>query len=114
MPLALAAVSDSSVPDDVVAELKSKHGEVYLLEHLGEAVVVMRPTRPLVKRFRSQMADQNKRADALEYLVTDCIVWPDRKAVQAMLDRLPGLVETFGDAVLDLTGVDKNIEKKVL
>jgi hypothetical protein len=46
--------------------------------------------------------------------VTDCIVWPDRKAVQAMFDRLPGLVETFGDAVLDLTGVDKGIEKKVL
>lgn len=97
-----------------IEELKAKYGELHVLEHQGNEVIVTAPNRPTWKRFRSQILDDRKHDIALEELVRACVVYPDRATFDALLDKKPGLVETFGKAVTELAGSGGNPEKKAL
>ena len=97
-------------------DLKSKHGELFQLraERTGDVVIVKKAPEPLWKRFRTQMMDPAKKPFAPEQLLRDCIVFPDRETVDAMLARMPGLVDTFTGELAEINGAGQSVEKKAL
>lgn len=105
-----------ALDDSTLNELKAKHGELFELraEKTGETVVVKRAPAPLWKRFRAQMTDPGKRPFAPEQLLRDSIVHPAPEAVDAMLARMPGLVETFTGELMEINGAGLSVEKKAL
>lgn len=99
----------------LVEELKTKHGELHELSApSGETVIVATPSKATWKRFQSQIHDERRRADAIEGLVRACIVHPANGDVELMLDRRPGLVETFGKVIVELGGAGQEVQKKAL
>lgn len=97
-----------------IQKLKAEHGALHQLDHAGEAVIVKSPNRATWKRFRSQAQDEAKRLIAMEELVRACVVHPERGELEAMLDRKPGLVESFGKVLAELAGAGTDVEKKAL
>ncbi len=101
---------DTSIIDD----LKAKNSEVFQLSHGDAEVLVKGPTRPAWKRFRALAADEKRRSDALEQLLRDCLLYPSLEGLDAMLEKKPGLAETFGSRLVDIAGLSDEVEKKVL
>jgi hypothetical protein len=96
----------------VEAEMKEKHPGSVALTAGGETVVVVAPSRPIWKRFRTVVAsDDKRRPEGLEQLLRDCLVYPDQKALTAILDRKPGLSETFAAEVCELAGAGLEVDK---
>ena len=107
-------MSAAPLTDEQIQALKSKHGSTLtLLSAANNHVVVRPPSRGEWKRYRTQMHDDAQRPDAAEHLLRACIVHPDSAQVEALLNRLPGLAESFGAAVLELAGRVET-EKKAL
>lgn len=100
--------------ENEIEVLKTQHGQLHLLELDDEAVVAKAPTRALWKRFRAQTQDETKRLIAAENLVRDCVVWPAKNELEAMWERKPGLIESFGSELLELAGLSNKVEKKAL
>jgi hypothetical protein len=94
-----------------LAEIREKHPRAVLLSAGGEDVVATPPTRHQWRRFKGCITDEKKRADAFEVLLRDCVVFPDAAGLEAILDRMPALAETFGDAVAELAGAGLEVEK---
>jgi len=100
--------------NDELDKLKAEHGSLTQLSHEDESVIVKTPNRATWKRFRAQIMDESKRVIAFEELVRACVVHPERPALESMLDRKPGLIETFGKALSELAGAGEKAEKKAL
>lgn len=95
--------------------LREKHGELHELPlGEGEAVLVRRPRRADYKKFRGKADREATRADALEILARDCIVWPDVAAFEAMLERRPALADVVGGKLLELAGLSEDPDTKKL
>lgn len=103
-----------TLSEDVIEKLKAEHGELTQLTHGPDEVIVRTPNRAQWKRFRAQIGNEKRRDDALELLLRDCVVHPEKADFDAMLDRRPGLAETFGAQVVELAGAVKEPEKKAL
>ncbi len=108
--------------EKILATLKEKHKRVVMLvapapdvsgetDLGGETIAVVPPSRAQWRRFRVVGQDEVKRVDALEMLLRDCLVYPEAAAFEALLEARPGLVETFGEQVLELAGAGVRIEK---
>ena len=103
--------------DEQLEQLRNKFPDKKL--HLltapsGEEIVVRRPDRPVWKRFQAQAQDDRRRQEALENLVTGCLVYPENGGWDAMVDERPGLVQSFGNAIVELAGAAQAVEKKAL
>ena len=97
---------DRRPTEQEIEQLKAEHGdELHLLTAGRFAVVVTPPPRHKYKRFKSAVLDPKKRDAALETLFLDCVVWPERASIDQLLERYPGMAETFGDKLLELAGV---------
>jgi hypothetical protein len=92
-------------------EVREKYPKVVALTAGGESVMVVPPGRSQWRRFKKAITDEAKRADAFEILLRDCVVFPDPQGLEAILDRMPALAETFGDAVAELAGAGLEVEK---
>lgn len=96
---------EAKTPDaKVIEELKAEHGEIYLLQTAGVAVVVKPPSKPAMKRFTANAAKEEKRYEALESLLRDAVVWPDQRELSLLIDRKPGVVAPFGEKLAELAG----------
>ncbi len=100
--------------DDVIERLKAEHGEVYLVEAGDVGVIVRPPTRAEYRRFRALAMDEKKRADAVERLARDCVLWPDADGLDELLERRPALTEVVGGELLKLAGFAEEVEIKKL
>ncbi len=101
------------MPVDVEA-LKAKYGPLSQLEAAGETFIVRSPTRDVWKRFRAQVMDEGKRTVAMDNLVRGCVVSPEMTEFEAVVDRLPGIVETLGKTLVEMAGAGGEAEKKAL
>ncbi len=102
-------------PDErTIERLKAEHGEVYLLEAAGVAVVARPPSRAEYRRFRARALDEKNRADALEALTRACVVWPEQAEFDTLLEQKPALAEVFGAKLLELAGAVEEAEIKKL
>ncbi len=67
------------------------------------AVAVV-PNRAEWNRMRREIADEDKRATAIEQMVRSAIKFPAPADFDALLDRLPGLSSAFGGSLSKLAG----------
>ena len=98
----------------VIEELKAKHGEIYRLEHLGHEVVVRLPSSPEWLRFKEMQADEGRRSKAPAQLVRDTCVFPDAQSLEVMLNKYPGLADTFAGEVAEVAGLSKKAQREKL
>lgn len=102
------------IPQDVIEELRAKHGAIFSLKAGGYEVVVKAAGRAQYRKFKQMTADPLKRPDSIEGLFRDCVVYPEPKAVEEMLALKPALAEVFGGEVLELAGAAEEVEKNAL
>lgn len=81
--------------DQELADLEAKYPRaIHVVSPEKEWELVVRPpTRPEVKRYRTQLRDPRYAADAVEILITAAVIYPDPPAFQALLDKYPLLCE---------------------
>ena len=95
--------------DEQIAKLKQAHPDAELShikdDNTGAEVVVKTPNDGEWRRFRSMSSDDAQRANALRTLVIACVVHPAPAEFMAMLERKPGLAETFGNKLVEIAGV---------
>jgi hypothetical protein len=106
------------IKPEVLSELASKGIELHLLSAPGSPdnyqVVVRRPNRGEYKRFRAMQSDEKQKPAAVEALLFDVLVYPERPELNRMLDERPALADVFGAKVLELAGLTGEAEGKKL
>lgn len=105
------------VSKEAIAELKSKHGDVYVLTAAGHEIVVRKPKRAEIKRWQDMSAsgkegDRRKGIAATEQLVRDVLVHPAMDEYEMIVDDMPLLPMTFGGEVLQIAGAVGDAEAK--
>lgn len=102
-----------SIPEEKLLELEERYPEGHLITGPeGHQIFVNRPGRKEWKRFVQAVEVPGKRMDALEQLVQDCRVFPEKAALDAMLDSRPALGGIFGQRCLTLAGLVGEAEVK--
>lgn len=119
------AITDRKVieaREKLLEQIREKHPRAILLsvepapgtepgEMGGDVIGVTPPTRAQWRKFKVVGMDQAKRPDVMEMLLRDCLVYPEPTAFEALVERRPGLIETFGEEVLELGGAGLVVEK---
>lgn len=82
-------------------ELREKHGEVFKAEFhdVGDAKVAvyyLRPKKPQYDRFTSDIMDKNRMSTGVRQLARDVIVHPKGEALDALVERIPGVLIKIG------------------
>lgn len=98
----------------LIDKLRAEHGEVYLLQAAGVEVAVKPPSRAAMKRFFNTASREDRRYEALEALLLDCVVHPSPTELAAILERKPGLVAPFGEKLVSLAGATEEAEFRSL
>ena len=98
----------------VIDELKAKHGELTQVDVGEQEFIVRGPTKAEYAAFRAMIFDESKRAYATEDLVRACIVYPERKAFEALLAHRPALPEVLSEHVLTLAKGAETVKAKKL
>lgn len=104
------------IAEDIITAVKTKHPgmELRMLSTEEAAIIARCPSRGDYKRFRDMFLDPAKRSGALETLVYACTLHPPSEAVGAMLEKRPGLAETFGEKLASWAGLGQEaVEKKL-
>jgi hypothetical protein len=100
--------------DKLIAELKSKHGDVYAIAAAGEEIFVRLPTVDEIDRFAATGGDKKRGLAPMRQLVADCLVHPSRDAYDEMVRKRAALPITFGGELMKLAGMVEEIEAKKL
>lgn len=105
---------DMSIPDDQAAELRAKYGENKLVaaSAYGHTVVMRKPSQTQWTWLRQISFDEKKKPFAAEELFKQCVVWPSREKVNAMLDEYPALGDNFGNVLVDYLGMNEKARVK--
>lgn len=104
------------ISQETIDAIKAEHPghKLRQLSACGVTTIVRSPTEPEWERFQRDSLEPARRSKAMERLVRDCCVYPDKKGVDEFLARLPGLSITFGDQIAELGGITRDVEKKDL
>lgn len=111
--------ANEAIPEETLNRLRAAHPASVELSILtapsGESVVVRNITRGEWHRYRTKVsADERKRFDLSEQLLFSCIVHPEKMEVESILDRRPGLTETWFNGLMEVAGLSQHFEKKAL
>jgi hypothetical protein len=104
------------VTDEIVAELKTKHGTRLFAhrsrdEEIGD-VVFRSAKRPEFEKFQVAVGDNTNLA--LRGLVEQCVVWPTGEALQTVLNNFPALIPTVAKKIQDKSGLELEVEAEKL
>lgn len=95
---------ENSSVDTLADKLREQHGDVWTIEvnDVGDAktkVYYTRPKKAQYDRFTSFVMDKSRMSDGVKQLARDVIVHPKGDALEALIERLPGiLIKVGGDA----------------
>src|SRR5882724_5234136 len=86
---------------------KARDGRIEHVVGKGDAweIVLGAPSRPIYKKFRAMSHNASLVADAQEDFCRATVMYPDRIAFDALLDRFPGIPEACGNAIQSLCGM---------
>lgn len=104
-----------ALTQEQIDDLEQKHGRIAVVRSQFRGkdgqpewlVVLRKPNRGEYKMFRAQTANPAQKADAQETFIRQTCVFPDRLALDAMLEDFPGLADSEGvtEACKALTGL---------
>lgn len=107
--------NEAAETNKIEAELKAKYGEVYRLETDLEdetgnithvRVYTKRPHRIHLSRFAKEVAKDTFKA--LNTLIFDTAVWPEKDELTRLFEDRPGLVISLGSELQKLVGVNQD------
>ena len=90
---------------ELLAELEGKHGEVEVFESNFGAAAFRPAKKGEWDRFISEMNQDGLKPHALKNLVFSCCVYPERPEFEQMVAAHPGLVQGFGNQLVELCGM---------
>lgn len=108
-----------TVPTATAQDLKHRHGEDLVVMTTKMGPLVFRcPTKAVYKKFIRDVSDPKRnRADAMEGIVQDCFVWPEKdkgqpdyQALQAAIERQPGIIGRAADQLLEIAGTEDSLD----
>jgi hypothetical protein len=103
------------VAEATVSELKSKYGDIHLIE-VGELEFLARA--PSVHEYnRLALAVQEggqKQLYSYRELAMSCTVYPEREKVAALLDTDPSLSQLLAKPIVELSGINREVRVKKL
>lgn len=101
--------------------IKTKHPnnrlcQIIVQDAAGEDVYVIAlvPDRAIWKKFQSDALDEKRKLHALDNLLKTCVKHPDQKSLDAVINDLPGVINTIGNKLLEHAGVSVEAESKLL
>lgn len=100
--------------EEIIAELKQKHGNhLSAVEVGGQVLVFRRPTRhEWDMHVDIVSADRKETSKSSRVLTNNCCVWPDKAAYEAALNEEPAaLTNSMMQAISDLVGGDAKPRK---
>jgi hypothetical protein len=98
-----------------IEALKAKFPGVELIQMSStSATVVARVTKAEVDLFRDLYAQAGTKGRAMERFVRACIVHPGPDELLGIITKKPGLIEKWGDELMDAAGADEEVEAKKL
>lgn len=111
-PSAAFLKKTAELSSELLDALKAEHEEVVVVTLKPGSAVFKKASRPQYRKF---MADREKSPiHAQENLAKDCCLHPGKEVLDTWFDRYPASSVHCAQAVLELSGFDENIEKKVL
>ena len=97
-----------------VAEIKARHGDVYVLTFEDARVVVRPPSIADYDMLKAEIEKEkgSKPVTAIEKLFRKCVLYPELGSpeLEAMLARRPGLSATFGRRCAELAGLGESCD----
>jgi len=103
----------AEVSKDKRAELEAEHGEIYVHEATG--TVYRCPNRTEMRFFINATARSGGRggdfALAVEGLVLNCVIYPDRDTANQIFERKPGVPMVVVDQLQKLAGLEPDDPK---
>lgn len=100
-------MSENTITASTISDLEAKHGKVLHVRREGYEAVFRRPDRMEWRKFMSEIADDDTKPLAAEQLALATCVLPDREGFNRMLDEMPALAQSFGNAVTVFAGLGK-------
>ena len=99
--------------DNTILELKDKYARhrLFLAETPEGDFVLRSPTKAELKKFIDDQ--ENSKSAAMQSLVENCTVYPDRAALNKLLESDPGFLLQFSKKIQDLTVVEDLQGKKL-
>src|SRR6476619_2626620 len=89
-----------AIEETKLADLKQKHGNVWTLKRGEFDIAFRKPTQMEYREYSMAIAtDRSNLFDASQRIAQSCIVYPDTKAAEALLNDYPGLVLDLGGVV---------------
>lgn len=99
---------------EAIEALKAVHGDLRKVNTKRGTFIVRGATTGEWRRFRSESAQDRTKANATETLVRACVVHPDAAGFSAAVDKAPGLIETLGEHVVQLSGAETDAQGEAL
>lgn len=103
---------------EIIDQLKSKHGEVrkFSIDKSkgGQEFLSRGPSEPEFDRALDKINDGGRRrSEGIREVGRACLVFPDEAIIEAILLSKPGLTLTAGDVALEIAGVVNAYAEKV-
>lgn len=111
--------TESELTPELIAELKSKHGQVLLsvVAPNGREIVLKKPSRAVWVEFVDRVnRDDNKdsRYGINERLVYTCLAYPSAKDAATLFAEYPAWVQALSGEVSKLAGAQEALQTKKL
>lgn len=112
----MADATESVLTDELVQELKHKHGDRLVGLEFPAPMIFKAPPRRIWAEFQDSISkDKGTRELAYRKMVLACRVYPDtEQAVTRVFDDYPALPTKIGDQLGELVGIGDEIEIKKL
>lgn len=102
-----------AIDDKKLEELKQKHGSVWLLKRGEFDIAFRKPTSMEYRKYSMDVStDKSQFYDANEAICKACIVYPEGKAAETLLEEWPGLIPDVGQEVLAVAQLSAKAEGK--
>jgi hypothetical protein len=93
------------ITPEAIAELEAKHGEVEVYESDFGSAAFRAANSKEWQRFLDEMNNDALKSRALKNLVFACCVAPERAEFDRFIERRPGLVQGFGNQLVEFCGM---------
>ena len=102
------------VTDEQFAKIKAENSgvDLTLLRHEFGDVVVRPASSAVYERFVVEKDEPGKKFWAMRFIVFSCVVFPLEGDLTKLLDERPGLVHTFGNDCLEISGLKAVSDRK--
>lgn len=101
--------STTTIDPKVIETVKAEHpGEdLHLIETNETAAIFRTPSSKVYNRFVEELAQEGQRIQAFRSLIVGSLVYPEKEAFFAALEREPGALTVIGTKLTKIAGASQ-------